>query len=301
MAVADLAAPREHDSPPSVSAPPHPCRPYFLPCLLAGTLSAVATLLTLFMAETLPRRRGRYQPVPAFEEREERAPPAAAVERQEGGHSWQLELQPSQPYKAAAAAALGAGGSPGSSSSSLGGSPAAAPAGSGGAKLQAFRGDSARALGPTVGTRGSSSSRARAKQALPGTGGGSSSSRARAKQALPGTGGGSSSSSSGAAAAAAGTVAAAAEMAGSESDSESLDFVVFGPADLERDLEAPQQAAPAGARGGRAGEPAAPAAACAAAGAGAGVAAAAAAGPGPPWYKQGLVLRTLAGYGLIAL
>ena len=283
MAVADLAAPREHDSPPSVSAPPHPCRPYFLPCLLAGTLSAVATLLTLFMAETLPRRRGRYQPVPAFEEREERAPPAAAVERQEGGHSWQLELQPSQPYKAAAAAALGAGGSAGSSSSSLGGSPAAAPAGSGGAKLQAFCGDSARALGPTVGTRGSSSS------------------RARAKQALPGTGGGSSSSSSGAAAAAAGTVAAAAEMAGSESDSESLDFVVFGPADLERDLEAPQQAAPAGARGGRAGEPAAPAAACAAAGAGAGVAAAAAAGPGPPWYKQGLVLRTLAGYGLIAL
>lgn len=74
--------------------PPSPCRPYFLPCCVAGLLAAGATLASAFcLDETLPSRRAaggaasssaRYQQVPSAADEPGSPPTPGEVELQPG-------------------------------------------------------------------------------------------------------------------------------------------------------------------------------------------------------------------------
>ncbi len=141
----------------------HPCRPYFLPCLVAGLLSAVATVLTItHLDETLPSRRAhaggsgtgstaRYAPVPASEQ----AAAAAGAAAVQGG---EVELQASLKHRRGDVQGLGGLADGGTSGSRPG------------SKLRAFRGDSARMA--AVGSGGIAGAQ-RSKQPAVEEGGGS--------------------------------------------------------------------------------------------------------------------------------
>lgn len=141
--------------------PPHDLpgparRPYFLPCLVAGLLSGVATIMTAgWLDETLPSRRrpgaadgftagassaARYQQVPAAEDR---GAAGLAASGNRGGHG-EVELGGLPPLSPTSS-----GEWQGDEGGGTGGKAKQAPfsgksGGRGDARLRAFRGDSAR-------------------------------------------------------------------------------------------------------------------------------------------------------------
>lgn len=134
------------------------CRPYFLPCLVAGILSAVATVMTLgWLDETLPSRRrqagavgggtaadssaARYQQVPATEEHG--APGLAGSGG--GGGGGDVELGGLAPLSPASSIDWQGDGSSGASGKGRQGLSSSRVGGKGEeVRLRAFRGDSAR-------------------------------------------------------------------------------------------------------------------------------------------------------------
>lgn len=138
------------------ACPAPPCRPYFLPCLVAGLLSAVATVMTVgWLDETLPSRRraagaaeragagassaARYQRVPAADERSAAGPAGSSGAGDAGGRA-EVELGGLPPLSPSSSSEWQGGDGKAGGGLTSGGSD-----GQGGdTRLRAFRGDSAR-------------------------------------------------------------------------------------------------------------------------------------------------------------
>ncbi|KAL4425550.1 hypothetical protein ABPG75_009566 [Micractinium tetrahymenae] len=249
-------------------------RPYFLPCLVAGVLSAIATVMTLgWLDETLPSRRSspgpasgaspgassaaRYLQVPAAEEREAAGGLA--------GRSGEVELGGLPPLSPASSSSELQGDEPISSSGGGSKGKRALSSKDGGGRLRAFRGDSARM---SLGGSGEVPATSKGRLGLGGGGGGGS----RGKLGGTRFGGGSSDTSP-------------LSSLGSEESEGELELGLGGAAAKERAtlLDSPASLAAVGGAE-------LPAAAEAAAAAEADL----------PWHKQKVVRLSLCGYGLIA-
>lgn len=259
---------RQADTRAGVTVPPTPCRPYFLPCLLAALLSVISTVMVIVsLEETRPRRRSgsgqagrqQYESVPASDDAAEGGSirgGAAAGAAAAGGRG-EVELGG---IKHTDGSSGSRGGQQVGDSTAM--SEEAAVASISDSGRHPFRDDSAQPSPPDAASLPQQQGRAAKQQ--PGA------------QQGP----------------------AADGVSSSRSDADSDDIVVYWPEDLERGglLPAAHPPAPAAAA-------AVSGAGAKAAGAGAPAAASgapAAAAAALPWHKQRRVMTALLGYGLIA-
>ena len=260
-------ASKQADAPACAAAthPPRalPCRPYFLPCLLAALLSVVSTVMVIVsLEETRPRRRSgsgqagqqQYEPVPAADDAGEGEGIGASVGAAGAEGRGEVELGG---LRHAGGSNSGSGGGrqlgPSSASSDAAAAADSSSSGGGGGGDRPFRNDSAQPSPPDAGSLQQQGKAAK----QPGA------------QQEPAADGG---------------------VSGSRSDAGSDDIVVYWPEDLEHGGLLPAAHSPGeavlGAGAKAAGPGAAPAAAVSAA--------------ALPWHKQRRVVTALLGYGLIA-